>query len=103
MTSSEDRLVQEIHARVETERTQLSALEGQIKDTHLRRILYEAVHWLDDVENIFLQSARHENRTPEELTRWLSYAEQPLGWAIARRKELQEIVAKYGPDVQTQG
>jgi len=28
------------------------------------------------------------------LARWFRYAEQALVWAIARREELQEIVAK---------
>jgi hypothetical protein len=100
---SADERIQQIQSRVEAERAHLSALDAQIKDQYLRRNLEEATHWLDDVENVFLRSARQQERTPDAFTRWLSYAEQPLAWAIARRKELEEIVAKYGPNAQTIG
>ena len=52
------------------------------------------------VEDIFLHSARQEESRPDALARWFRYAEQALVWAIARREELQEIVAKYGPDAE---
>jgi hypothetical protein len=102
MPSADDH-IQQIQSRVEAERAHLSVLDAQIKDANLRRNLQEATPWLDDVENVFLRSARQQERTPEASARWLSYAEQPLGWAIARRKELQEIVAKYRPNAQTIG
>jgi len=52
------------------------------------------------VEDIFLHSARQEESRPDALARWFRYAEQALVWAIARREELQEIVAKFGPDAE---
>jgi hypothetical protein len=100
---SADEHMQEIQSRVDAEKARLSVLDGRIKDANLRRDLQEAVQWLDDVENIFLHSARQEASGPDALARWFKYAEQALVWAIARRQELDEIVAKYGPDAETNG
>jgi len=102
MPSADDH-IQQIQSRVEAERADRFVLDAQIKDATLRRNLQEATPWLDDEENVFLRSARQQERTPDTFARWLSYAEQHFGWAIARRQELQEIVAKYGPNAQTIG
>ena len=102
MLSADDHF-QQIQSRVDIERAHLSVLDSQIKDPNLRHDLQEAVQWLDDVENIFLHSARQEASRPDALARWFKYAEQALVWAIARRQELDEIVAKYGPDAETNG
>jgi len=99
MPSADDHF-QQIQSRFDSERAHLSVLDGQIKDPNLSHDLQEAVQWLDDVENIFLHSARQEEARPDALARWFKYAEQALVWAIARREELQEIVAKYGPDAE---
>jgi hypothetical protein len=97
---SADEHMQQIQSRVDVERAHLSVLDGQVKDPSLRHDLQEAVQWLDDVEDIFLHSARQEESRPDALARWFRYAEQALVWAIARREELQEIVAKFGPDAE---
>lgn len=93
---SADEHIQQIQSRVDIERAHLSVLDGQVKDASLRYDLQEAVQWLNDVENIFLPSARQEASRPDALARWFKYAEQALVWAIARRQELDEIVATYG-------
>ena len=102
MPSADERM-QQIQSRVDAERAHLSALDTQLKNPNLRLSLQEAVHWLNDVETIFLRSARKGQRTADALARWFSYTEQPLAWAIARRQELQEIVARYWPDAETNG
>ena len=95
--------IQEIQSKVDAERAQVAALDGQLSDSGLKKQLQQATSWLDDVENIFLLSARQEKRTPEALGRWLSYAVVPLDWAIQRRKQLQRNVANYGHNAQTIG
>jgi hypothetical protein len=98
---SPDEHVRQLQSRVDAERTHLSELGRHITDPDLMLSLQEAIYWLDDVENIFLLSVRQQQRTPDALARWFSYAEQPLVWAIARREELQEIVARYGSGSDT--
>jgi hypothetical protein len=98
---SADEHIKQIQSRVDVERVHLSVLDGQVKDPSLRHELQEAVQWLNDVEHTFLHSARQEASRPDDLARWFKYAEQALVWAIARRQELDEIVAKYGPDAET--
>ena len=85
------------------ERATLSALEFQISDLDLKQRLQQASSWLDDVENIFLRSAMRERRTPEALSRWLSYAAVPLQFAKQHRREIQKIVSTYGTKAKAVG
>jgi hypothetical protein len=55
------------------------------------------------VQNVFLRSAMQERRTPEALSRWLSYAEFALQLAIERRREIQEIISTYGTNAKAVG
>jgi hypothetical protein len=95
--------IETIQQKVESERALVTALDAKLSDAGLKQQLRLASLWLDDVENVFLQSARHEQRTPDALTRWLSYAVFPLQMAQQKRKELEAIVAKYGANAQTIG
>jgi hypothetical protein len=95
--------IQAIRSQVDAERAALSALEVQISDLDLKERLKQASLWLDDVQNIFMRSAMQERRTPEALSRWLSYAAFALQLAIERRREIQEIVSKYGSNAKTVG
>jgi hypothetical protein len=95
--------IREIQSRVDAERTVIAALDGQLSDSGLKQQLQQVEHWLDDVESIFLRSAMREPRTPDALSRWLAYAMFALQMAIEKRKNVQEIVAKYGPNAQSIG
>jgi hypothetical protein len=92
-----------IRSQVDAERVALSALEVQISDLDLKQRLQQASFWLDDVQNVFLRSAMQERRTPEALSRWLSYAEFALQLAIERRREIQEIISTYGTNAKAVG
>jgi len=95
--------IQEIQARVDAEREIISALDAEITDCGLQQHLRQAKLWVDDVESTFLRGARQESRTPDQLDRWLSYAEMPLEWATQRRKDVQRILAERGPNAVTVG
>jgi hypothetical protein len=100
----DDQSIEQIQSKVDAQRAIVSALDAKITDSALKLHLQQAAHWLHDVENVFLRSAREEKRTPEALTRWLSYAaEAPLQWAMNRRKHVEDIVAKYGPNATLGG
>jgi hypothetical protein len=95
--------IQEIQCKVDSERAAVAALDARISDAGVKQRVRQASFWLDDVEHLFLQSARHETRTPEAFARWLSYAEIPLQWAMERRKQIEELIAKNGPNAVTIG
>jgi len=67
--------------------------------TYIRQLIQRTSCTLDDVENFFLGSLDRESRTPAAESKWIGYAEfvfYPI--AVPQRKQVQDIVAKYGPD-----
>lgn len=94
--------IEDMETVVQQERAAVAALHAKVSDS-LKDYLQQATFWLDDVEGLFLGSARKERRTPDQLQRWLSYATAPLEWAIRRRKHVEEILAKHGPKVELVG
>jgi hypothetical protein len=95
--------IEAIRQKVESERALVTALHASLSDAVLKEQLHLASLWLDDVENVFLRSARNEHRSPDALTRWLSYAAFPLQMAQQKRKEIEGIVGKYGTNAQSVG
>jgi hypothetical protein len=95
--------IEAIQQKVKSERALVTALDAKLSDAGLREQLRLASLWLDDVENVFLRSARHEQRTPDTLARWLSYAAFPLQMAQQKRKEIEAIVGKYGTNARSIG
>jgi len=84
----------------------LGAQLANTSDKHLNRLLQEMSNCFNDVEGIV--GILHEQRVPlrslaEEM--WvLDHAEFYLEKiAMVRLKAIQEIVAKFGPDVQSFG
>jgi len=101
MQSEGNDRIQELRSKVLAERVLISTLAVQISDSGLRQQLHQALHWLDTVEDVFLESAVQKPRTPDALSRWLFHANLPLQWAAHRRKKIQGIVATYGPNAQS--
>jgi hypothetical protein len=93
--------IEQIQATVDAERAALAALDAKLTDSGLHKEIQQARFWLDDVEVFFLRSARQDQRTPEQLERWLSYSVMPLEMAIKGRKKLEATIAKYGPNAVT--
>jgi hypothetical protein len=86
--------IEMIQSGVLAERVVISELDGQISDSELKHDLRRATYCLDNIEDVFLSSARQDQRTPDALARWLSYAEFQLKMSAGRRAEVQGIVAK---------
>lgn len=97
----EDR-IRDLRSKVRAERTILSDLEGRLKDSYMRQLIQHVSYTLDDVENFFLGSLGRESRTPAAQSKWIDHAEFVFYQiAVPQRKHVQDIVAKYGPDVMT--
>jgi hypothetical protein len=86
--------IEKIQSGVLAERVVISELHAQISDSELKHDLRRAIYCLDNIEDVFLRSARQDKRTPGALARWLSYAEFQLKMSAGRRAEVQGIVAK---------
>ena len=92
--------VRNLRSKVREERAILADLEGQLKDSYMRQLIQRASYTLDDVENFFLGSLGRESRTPAAESKWMDHAEFVFHQiAVPQRKHVQDIVAKYGPDV----
>lgn len=101
MKSETDSRIQEIQSKAREERAAVSKLDDQVGDTYLKQLLRRSSHLVDDVENIFLRSARQEPRTPEALSSWLAHAEAVLHLAEQQRKLVESVVATYGPNAKS--
>ncbi|MDA2929334.1 hypothetical protein MYX84_05205 [Acidobacteria bacterium AH-259-O06] len=95
--------VEAIRSRVAAEMKSVSDLEALVKDPYIRGQLQQVRNWLDDIEAFFLESLSREARTPEEESTWLSHAEMTLHLAARQRKSIQDLVAKYGPNITSIG
>ena len=94
--------VEALRDGVAAEQQVISDLEDRIKDPGLLEYLGRARNLLGDVERVFLGSPT-ETRTANEEARWLGGAELALQLATNYRKVVQDIYAKYGPDVRSIG
>ncbi|MFY9561890.1 MAG: hypothetical protein WAQ52_16775 [Terriglobales bacterium] len=90
----EDR-IREIQSKVDAERVQVSALENKVKDQRFKEyFLKRAGHALDDVEAMLVYATNSNNPVM-----WFAGAEFFLHIAQQQRKQAQDLVAKYGPDL----
>jgi hypothetical protein len=97
--SDGDDLIQQIRARLRTERKLISDLDAKIKHDSIKQLLKRPSDSLDDVENVFLRSAERDRRTPEALQKWLSNTDLVFQIVAQQRKVVEAALATYGPDV----
>ena len=95
--------VEAVSYSVAAEKQVISDLEEQIKDARIREYLRKARNLLGDVESVFLERLTEKSRTANEEARWLDGAELALQLATHYRKLVQNIFAKYGPNVRAIG
>ncbi len=92
--------VRDLRSKVREERAILADLDGQLKDSYVRHLIQRASYTVDDAENFFLGSLGRESRTPAAESKWTDNADFVFHQiAVPQRKHVQDIVAKYGPDV----
>ncbi len=96
---SSDLRVEEIKSKVQAEKDVISGLNNTIKDLFLKQLLQRASFSLDDVE--FLLRNALQVQIPDHVFMWLNAAETAVQIAAQQRKLVQDIVAKYGPNVRS--
>lgn len=90
--------VRALRASVAKERTILEELERRFNHPSMKTLIRHALFDLDDVEAVFLSRLDEGLRTAPEEAAVIDYACVPYEWAIAKRKHIQETMAKYGAD-----
>lgn len=96
---SGDVRIQEIRSKARGERVVISGLDSTIKDPSVKQLLQRASFSLDDVEFLVRNALQAQN--PDYVSMWLSAAETAVEIAALQRKLVQDIIAKYGPKVQS--
>jgi hypothetical protein len=88
----------------------ISGLKAQLAgntDKYVNQLLQLASNWFDDVEVLWLGILKDERTPPRTLaeeSRVLDYTEFFLErFAVPQLKAIQDMVAKFGPNVQSVG
>jgi hypothetical protein len=107
MHSQTNDRIQRIQSKVQAGRASISDLGAQITDNYVKQMLQRASNWFDDVDVYFLGNIRDERtpgRTVAEESMWLDHAEFVLERiAFPQLKAVQDMVAKFGPNIQSIG
>ena len=97
-----ERHVADLRAKSRDERARIAELNGKLGE--LKHLLKPASDQLDDVDVFFLGAgALSQQRTPQELAKWLGYADVVFERAVASREYVEGLAAKYGPDARLMG
>jgi uncharacterized protein HemX len=83
--------------------TSTAILEAQVKDAYLQKRLKFVQDSLGDIETIFLQTLDREQRSKDREDILLANADMVLAMAEAQLRLIQDLVAKYGPDIVSKG
>jgi hypothetical protein len=93
-------LIQQIRSKVAAERAVVAELNAKLSDSYIKKnMLGQATNRLNDAET-YLRHALKPS-TPPDFAMWIAAAELTLQIAAQHRKDVEHIVAKYGPDAQT--
>ena len=110
MHSETNERIQGIRSRVVAGKAEISGLKAQLEgntDRYVNQLLQQASNWFDDVEVLWLGILKDERtppRTVAEESRVLDYAEFFLERiAGPQLRAIQDIVAKFGLNVQSVG
>jgi hypothetical protein len=88
-----------IRTDVRTERTTVGELDRKLTSPYLKTRLSEALGLLDDVEGWLATPI--DRRMAVDSARWLDFVDSILDMAVQRRQSVQELVKRFGPDVET--
>jgi hypothetical protein len=80
-------------------RARIAELNGKLGD--LKEMLKPALSQLDFVDLLFLDpNSLSEDRTPQQLARWLTAADGALVIVISTRANVERLAAKFGADAR---
>lgn len=98
MHAEAEQAVRDLHARMAAERATLKELEKKFEHPYFKRRASRAINDAEEAEIMFLRPLEKENwRDAQQELAAVGYAEAIFQMAVAQRKQLEEILAKYGP------
>jgi len=89
--------IQKIQIEVAVERSNVSKLEALVKSRYYDEKLRHIRTLLDDAERSI--GYAHKNH----VGRWIEAAEMVFAIAVHHRRGVQEVIEKYGPDMDAIG
>ena len=96
----DDARIQEIKARVASERAAVVELNTKLSDSYIKKnMIRQATNRLDDAETYLRHALKPTTQRDFEM--WIAAAELDLQIAAQHRKGLEEIVAKYELNAQS--
>jgi hypothetical protein len=99
MTDANEQHIDSLREKSHAERARIAELNGKLGD--LKEMLKPALSQLDFVDLFFLDSnILSEDRTPQQLARWLTAADGALVIAINTRANVERLAAKFGADAR---
>src|ERR1017187_1197483 len=103
MTNITNNQIESIRTRAAAERATVSELSGTVTDSYIKKnMLGRATNCLDDVEQFLVRRAL-DATNDRDFSMWIAAAELMLQIATQQRKGVQDLIAKYGPNVQSIG
>jgi hypothetical protein len=103
MSTTNDKRIAAIRAKVREERALLSELNGEIS-ADLKKLLKPASFHLDDTEGwLSPEVLRHPPGSDREMAKWLIFVEGILDRAIKHRKWVEGLIRKFGADARVVG
>jgi hypothetical protein len=101
MHSTTELALREFRQRVNSELQILKVLESRFEDPHLKRMCQHAIQDIQAPETMFLRLLETETwRAPAEEARVLGYAESIFQIEQQVRKQLGDIMQKFGPSAE---
>jgi hypothetical protein len=99
MTDANHQRLALLREKSRAERGTIAELNGKLGD--LKEMLKPALSQLDFVDLYFLDpKILSEDRTPQQLARWLTAADGALVIAINTRTNVERLAKQFGPDAR---
>jgi hypothetical protein len=98
MHGAAEETVRDLRARMSTETKTLKELERQFQHPYFKKRAMRPINDVEEAEIMFLRPLERENwcDVQQELAA-VGYAETIFQMAVSQRKQLEEVMAKYGP------
>jgi len=98
MHGQSEELVRELRARMAAESRTLKTLETQFQHPYFKGQAQRAIKTCEEAEIMFLRPVERENwRDAHQEAQAVGYADAIFQLAVVQRRQLQEIMDKYGP------
>lgn len=98
MHGQAEEAVRDLRSRMAAETRTLRELEKQFQHPYFKKRALRASNDAEEAEIMFLRPLEKENwRDVQQELAAVGYAEAIFQMAVSQRKQLEEVIAKYGP------